>query len=75
VRRLDDVYGWEQTRSQGLVIDVEHATVGRMQLPGPAVRFDDQPFAGGRAAHLPPPLLGEHNTEVAHWLADREAAG
>ncbi|MDN5896762.1 MAG: CoA transferase, partial [Nocardioides sp.] len=26
VRSLDDVYGWEQTRSQGLVIEVEHAT-------------------------------------------------
>lgn len=74
VRRLDDVYAWEQTRSQGLVVEVEHATVGLMRLPGPAVRFDNLPHAGGRAEHLPPPRLGEHNTEVAQWLADREAA-
>jgi formyl-CoA transferase len=75
VRRLDDVYSWEQTRSQGLVVEVQHPTVGAMQLPGPALRFDDQAFAGGREKHLPPPRLGEHNAEVARWLADREATG
>ena len=28
VRTLDEVYDWEQTRSQGLLVDVEHATLG-----------------------------------------------
>src|SRR3954470_11208814 len=32
VRTLDEVYGWEQTLSQGLLIDVDHATLGRLQL-------------------------------------------
>ena len=41
VRTLDRVYGWEQTRSQGLLLDVEHPTLGQITLPGPPLRFDD----------------------------------
>ena len=72
VRALDDVYAWEQTRSQGLVIEVEHPTTGTIELPGPPIRFDDLPYAGGRDTHLPPPLLGEHNDKVAAWLDEQE---
>jgi crotonobetainyl-CoA:carnitine CoA-transferase CaiB-like acyl-CoA transferase len=74
VRMLDDVYSWEQTRSQGLLIEVDHPTAGTVTLPGPALRFDDLPYAGGRAAHLPPPRLGEHNDAVRRWLDEREQA-
>jgi hypothetical protein len=42
--------------------------VGRVELPGPALRFDDNPHAGDRTEHLPPPLLGEHNASVRAWL-------
>ncbi len=68
VRTLDQVYDWEQTRSQGLLIDVEHPTLGTIQLPGPALRFDDNPFAGARETNLPPPRLGEHDESVRTWL-------
>ena len=68
VRTLDDVYQWGQTLSQGLLIDVDHPVAGPIQLPGPAVRFDDLPYAGGRERHLPPPGLGEHNEAVMAWL-------
>jgi len=68
VRTLDDVYDWEQTRSQGLLISVDHPTVGKVELPGPALRFDDNPYAGARAEHLPPPTLGQHNESVRAWL-------
>jgi crotonobetainyl-CoA:carnitine CoA-transferase CaiB-like acyl-CoA transferase len=68
VRTLDDVYSWEQTRSQGLVIEVDHPTVGTVELPGPPLRFDDNAHAGDRTAHLPPPRLGEHNESVRAWL-------
>jgi crotonobetainyl-CoA:carnitine CoA-transferase CaiB-like acyl-CoA transferase len=70
VRTMDDVYAWEQTRSQGLVVEVEHPTAGRLSLPGPPLRFDDLPYAGGRQKHLPPPRLGEHNGSVRAWLED-----
>ena len=71
VRTFDEVYGWEQTRSQGLLIDVEHPTLGRIELPGPVLRFDDLSHAGGRATHDHPPLLGEHDTSVREWLGIR----
>ena len=72
VRTLDRVYEWEQTRSQGLVIDVDHPVLGRIKLPGPPIRFDDLTYAGGRPRHLPPPGLGEHNESVRGWLDERD---
>ena len=68
MRTLDDVYTWDQTLSQGLLVDVDHPTAGPIQLPGPALRFDDNAHAGARTTHLPPPLLGEHNESVRAWL-------
>lgn len=68
VRTLDDVYAWEQTRSQGLLLDVEHATQGHLQLPGSPVRFDDNPFSGGRSTHAAPPTLGQHDSSIREWL-------
>ncbi|GAB2884591.1 CaiB/BaiF CoA transferase family protein [Nocardioides pacificus] len=73
VRSLDDVYEWEQTRSQGLVLDVEHATQGHLELPGSPIRFDDNPFSGGRSTHVAPPTLGQHNESVRAWLESDDA--
>lgn len=75
VRTLDDVYSWDQTLSQGLLIDVDHATLGTVQLPGPALRFDDNAYAGGRAEHIAPPTLGQHNDSVREWLDDLDSRG
>lgn len=74
VRSIDDVYAWEQTRSQGLLLDVEHPTQGHLQLPGSPIRFDDNPFSGGRSDHLAPPTLGQHNESVRAWLAETPEA-
>jgi formyl-CoA transferase len=71
VRSLDEVYQWEQTRSQGLLIDVEHASLGTITLPGPPLRYDD----GGRTQHLAPPTLGQHNETVRAWLDEVEGTG
>ncbi|MEV6417616.1 CoA transferase [Kribbella sp. NPDC051718] len=68
VRDFQQVYEWDQTVSQGLLIDVDHPTLGRIQLPGPPLRFDDNPHAGARETNLPPPRLGEHNNSVQAWL-------
>ena len=70
VRTIDDVYEWEQTRSQGLLLEVDHATQGRVQLPGSPLRFDDNPFSGGRETHLAPPTLGQHDAEIRAWAKD-----
>jgi crotonobetainyl-CoA:carnitine CoA-transferase CaiB-like acyl-CoA transferase len=68
VRSMDDVYAWEQVRSQGLVLDVDHPSYGALQLTGSPLRFDDHTYSGGRETHLPPPLLGEHNDTIRSWL-------
>ncbi|HVT71438.1 MAG TPA: CoA transferase [Trebonia sp.] len=74
VKTLDRVYDWEQTRSQGLILDVDHPVLGAIKLPGSAIRFDDNPYSGGRASHTAPPALGEHNESVRQWLDERDQA-
>jgi len=68
VRTLDDVYAWEQTLSQHLLLTVEHATQGELRIPGSPIRFDDNAFSGGRPTHQAPPALGQHNESVREWL-------
>jgi crotonobetainyl-CoA:carnitine CoA-transferase CaiB-like acyl-CoA transferase len=70
VRSMDDVYGWDQVRSQGLVLEVDHPAYGSLQLTGSPLRFDENAYSGGREQHLPPPLLGEHTDAVRDWLAE-----
>jgi crotonobetainyl-CoA:carnitine CoA-transferase CaiB-like acyl-CoA transferase len=68
VRSMDDVYSWEQTLSQGLLLEVSHPTLGSVDLPGSPLRFDDNPFSGGRSVHTAPPTLGQHNESIREWL-------
>ncbi|MFJ3531740.1 MULTISPECIES: CaiB/BaiF CoA transferase family protein [unclassified Streptomyces] len=73
VRSLDEVYEWEQTRSQRLLIDVEHHGVGKMSLPGSALRMFAVDAAGSetettRVDHCPPPVLGADADAVREWL-------
>jgi crotonobetainyl-CoA:carnitine CoA-transferase CaiB-like acyl-CoA transferase len=68
VRSMDDVYSWDQVLSQGLLLSVDHATQGEVKLPGSPIRFDDQPFSGGRSSHLAPPTLGQHDDSIREWL-------
>jgi len=73
VRSLDQVYDWEQTRSQGLLLDVEHATVGPITLPGPPLRFDGHEGPGATVRHTAPPTLGQHDDSVRRWLDELDA--
>jgi crotonobetainyl-CoA:carnitine CoA-transferase CaiB-like acyl-CoA transferase len=72
VRSLDDVYSWEQTRSQGLLLEVDHPAYGPTQLAGSPIRLDDNIFSGGRARHRPPPMLDEHGAAIRAWIAEAE---
>ncbi|MDQ1624709.1 MAG: hypothetical protein QOJ49_207 [Actinomycetota bacterium] len=69
VRTLDRVYEWEQTRSQGLLVEVDHATAGRVTLPGPPLRFD----GATPMTHSAPPTLGQHDASVRAWLDELDA--
>ena len=71
VRTLDEVYTWEQTLSQGLLVDVDHPTLGTVQLPGPPLRLETLAGApAGRKGHSAPPLLGQHDDEILRWLEE-----
>ena len=69
IRTIREVYEWEQTQSQGLLIDVEHATLGTVTLPGPPLRFFDPNGAElTRRRHTAPPVLGADNDLIAATL-------
>ena len=76
VRTLDQVYAWEQVRSQGLVVDVDHEILGPIQLPGPAVRFFDPGDAAETTVHghTAPPVLDQHGKDIRDWLEATGAA-
>lgn len=73
VRTLSEVYEWDQVRSQGLVVDVDHAALGSISLPGPVLRFFDVDGSGeserARTEHAAPPVLDQHGDAIRAWLA------
>ncbi len=72
VRSLDEVYAWDQTASQGLLINVDHSSLGELTLPGPPLRF----FRGHEEVtghdHAAPPALDEHGWSIREWLEECE---
>lgn len=70
VRSIDEVYSWDQTLSQGLVIEVNHSAIGPIEIPGPPLRWFDGATEVTPTAHTAPPTLGEHTDAVLRWLAD-----
>lgn len=68
VRTIGEVYEWDQTLSQGLVVDVDHATLGSIQIPGPPLRWFDGSTELRRETHTAPPTLGQHTQSVLDWL-------
>jgi formyl-CoA transferase len=71
LRSIDEVYTWPQTRSQGLIIEVEHPTLGTIELPGPPLRFFDADGAEQtRRDHAAPPTLGQNGDAVRAWLSE-----
>lgn len=74
IRTLEEVFEWEQTASQGLLVDVDDPRFGTLRLPGPTIRFDDLAHAGGRAQHDAPPALGGHTAQIKQWLRDTRSS-
>jgi crotonobetainyl-CoA:carnitine CoA-transferase CaiB-like acyl-CoA transferase len=71
VRTLDEVYAWDQTASQGLLVEVEHPTLGALTLPGPPLRFfDGDGTEVTRRDHAAPPTLDEDGAAIRAWLKD-----
>lgn len=60
VKTLDRVYETEQVRQQGLVIGVDHPTLGAIELPGSPLKFS----RSAPVEHTAPPTLGQHSEEI-----------
>ena len=73
VRSIDEVYEWDQVKSQGLLVEVEHQVLGNITLPGPPLRFFDTDPDGEiettRQEHTAPPTLDQHSDRIRDWVA------
>lgn len=79
VNSVSQAYATPQARARGATVRLQHASIGEMDVPGPAVKAglpglpssESGPDPGFNAARAPPPLLGEHSREVlSDWLGD-----
>ena len=64
VKSLDQVYASEQVKSQRLIVETEHGTLGPIRTTGAPLRFNRSLAAD----HRPPPTLGEHSEAIRAWL-------
>src|SRR5207249_9297524 len=49
-----------QTRTRGLIVQIEHPAIGTAKSIANPIRFSNTPVS----YQLPPPLLGEHSREI-----------
>ena len=77
MRTIDDVYDWDQVASQGLKVEVEHGTLGRLTLPGPPLRFFDR--SGDEVTRTRARRASRRSTSTgapyASWLSGERGAG
>lgn len=62
----EDVANDPHVQARGMIVDVEHPTIGTLRLPSIPIRLSETP--GTIRSH--PPLLGEHTDEVLTDLLD-----
>jgi glutaryl-CoA transferase len=66
VQSIDQVFQAPQVLHRDMLMEVEHPTAGKVRMAGIPVKFSVTPAS----VRLPPPLLGEHNSEILEsWLA------
>jgi len=54
----------KQTLGRGLIVELEHPTIGTAKSIANPIRFSDTPVS----YRLPPPVLGEHTSEILKGL-------
>jgi crotonobetainyl-CoA:carnitine CoA-transferase CaiB-like acyl-CoA transferase len=60
INKIADVFDHPQALERQLKIELEHPTAGLLSFPGYPYKMSSTPAQ----AHRPPPLLGEHTTEI-----------
>ncbi len=62
----------QQTHGRGLIVELEHPTIGTAKSIANPIRFSNTPVS----YRLPPPMLGEHTSEILESLGySSEAVG
>ena len=65
VQTIDQVFQAPQVLHRRMLMEVEHPTAGKVPMAGIPVKFSITPAS----VRMPPPLLGEHNSEILkNWL-------
>ncbi len=65
VQSIDQVFQAPQVLHRDMLMEVEHPTAGKVRMAGIPVKFSVTPAS----VRMPPPLLGEHNSEILeNWL-------
>ncbi|XP_036280384.1 succinate--hydroxymethylglutarate CoA-transferase isoform X1 [Pipistrellus kuhlii] len=60
INNMKNVFEEPQVLHNGLIMEMKHPTVGKISVPGPAVRYSKFKMSEAR----PPPLLGQHTTHI-----------
>uniref|UniRef100_A0A8C2EWC9 Succinyl-CoA:glutarate-CoA transferase n=2 Tax=Cyprinus carpio TaxID=7962 RepID=A0A8C2EWC9_CYPCA len=60
INNIQQVFANPQVAHNGLILEMDHPTSGRIAVPGPAVRFSS--FESGNP--MPPPVIGQHTVQV-----------
>ncbi|XP_060161048.1 succinate--hydroxymethylglutarate CoA-transferase isoform X6 [Globicephala melas] len=60
INNMKNVFAEPQVLHNGLVMEMKHPTVGKISVPGPAVRYSELKMSEAS----PPPLLGQHTTHI-----------
>ncbi|XP_033020972.1 succinate--hydroxymethylglutarate CoA-transferase isoform X5 [Lacerta agilis] len=60
INSMQQVFSDPQVLHNGLVMEMDHPTVGKIAVPGPAVRYSQFEVSEPK----PPPLVGQHTLDV-----------
>ncbi|XP_013376610.1 PREDICTED: succinate--hydroxymethylglutarate CoA-transferase isoform X2 [Chinchilla lanigera] len=60
INNMKGVFAEPQVLHNGLVMEMNHPTAGKISVPGPAVRYSKFKMSEAKA----PPLLGQHTTHI-----------
>jgi formyl-CoA transferase/CoA:oxalate CoA-transferase len=65
VYEVDEVFADPQVIHRDMLVEIEHPTLGKIKQIGIPIKFSDMPLT----IKSPPPLLGQHTTEILqNWL-------
>ncbi|XP_051969574.1 succinate--hydroxymethylglutarate CoA-transferase isoform X2 [Xyrauchen texanus] len=60
INNIQQVFTNAQVAHNGLILEMDHPTSGRIAVPGPAVHFSSFEFS----KPIPPPVIGQHTVQV-----------